>query len=90
MSVPCSVVTKGSLRPRGLRRHHLARQQRAHRMRNGIVHVQQIEVVKLGHLRHPRRQRQIVRRIFEQRITGDFHFVIVNVGMGPLSRMGCA
>ena len=45
------------------------------------MHVQQIEVVKLGHFRHARGQRQIVWRIFEQRIAGDFHFVIVNVGM---------
>ncbi len=50
-------------------------------MRNRIVHVQKIESVKLRHFRHARGQRQIVRRIVEQRITGDVHFVIVNVGM---------
>ena len=50
-------------------------------MRNRVVHVQQIKVVKFGHFRHARGQRQIVRRILEQRIAGDFHFVIVNVGM---------
>ena len=60
---------------------HLARQHRAHRMRNGVVHVQQIEIVNLGDLGHARRQRQIVRRIFEQRITRDLNLVIVNVGL---------
>ena len=61
-------------------RQHLARQQRAHRVRNRVVHVQQIEIVELRDLGHARRQRQIVRRIVEQRVTRDFDFVIVNIG----------
>ena len=58
---------------------HLAREQRAHRVRYRIVHVQQVEIVELGDFSHARGQRQIVRRIVEQRITGDFYFVIVDV-----------
>ena len=52
------------------------------------MHVQQVEIVKFGDFRHARGQRQIVRRIFEQRIAGDFHFVIVNVGMGAAQPNG--
>ena len=47
---------------------HLLRQQSAHRMRDGVVHMQQVERVNVGHLRHPRGQRQIIGRIVEQRI----------------------
>ena len=41
MSVPCSVVMKGRCRPRD--GEHLAREQCADRVRNGVVHVQEIE-----------------------------------------------
>ena len=75
MSVPCSVVMNGSRR---VGRQHLLRQHRGDGVRNGVVHVQQIELVTLGHFRHARRQRQAVGRILEQRIVGDFHLVIVN------------
>jgi len=44
---------------------HLLGQHRAHRVRYGIVHMQQIEFVELRDLGHARRQRQIIRRIFE-------------------------
>ncbi len=60
---------------------HLPRQHRAHRMRDGVMHVQQVKIVNFRNLRHARGQRQIVRRIFEQRIARHFHFVIVNVGL---------
>ena len=43
----------------------------------------EVEVVQLSDLSHAGGQRQVVRRIVEQRITRDFHFVIVNVGMRP-------
>ncbi len=46
MSVPCRVVTKGRWRPCG--REHLPRQQGAYRVRNGVVHVEQVEVVVFG------------------------------------------
>ena len=74
MSVPCSVVTKGSRR--AARGEHLARQQGADRVGNGVVHVEQVEFVELGHLRHARGQRQIVGRELEERIAGDRDLVI--------------
>ncbi len=52
------------------------------------MHMQQVEVVKLGHFRHPRSQRQVIRRVLEQRIPRDFYFVIVNVGMGTAQPNG--
>src|SRR5580658_1793661 len=60
-------------------RQHLLGQHRADRVRDGVVHVQQIEFVELRHLRHPRRQRQIVWRILKQRIARDLDLVIVDV-----------
>jgi len=56
---------KRQMLPRRSRRQHLLGQHRAHRVRNRVVHVQQIEFVELRHLGHSRRQRQIVRRIFK-------------------------
>ncbi len=45
--------------------------------------MQQIEIVELRHLRHARRQRQIIRRIIEQRIARNFHLVVMDVGFRP-------
>ena len=36
---------------------HLPGQHRAHRMRNGVMHVQQVQIIKLCHFSHPRGQR---------------------------------
>ena len=55
-------------------------------MRNRVVNVQQIEVVAFGDIRHARRERQAIRRVLEQRIVGNFHFVVVdarNAGIEP-------
>ena len=49
-------------------------------MRNGIVNVQQIQLMTFSHFCHARRQRETVRRILEQRISGDLHFVIEDAG----------
>ena len=57
---------------------HLLRQQRRNRMRDGVMYVQQIEIVALRDLGHARRQRQQVGRVLEQRIAGDLDFVIVD------------
>ncbi len=59
---------------------HLPCQQRAHGVRNRIVHVQQVEIVQLRDLRHACGQRQIVRRIIEQRVARYFDLVVMNVG----------
>ena len=42
------------------------------------MHVQQIEFIPLRDFRHPRGERQAVRRVMKQRILRDFDFVIVN------------
>ena len=47
-------------------------------MRNRVVDVQQVQLVVFRHFRHARGQRQAVRRILKQRISGNFHFVIVD------------
>ncbi len=60
---------------------HLLGQQGADGVRNRVVHVQQIQARRLGHLRHAGRQRQAIRRIEEQRIGRDLHLVVVNPGV---------
>jgi len=74
---------KRQVAPRRSRRQHLFGQHRAHRVRDRVVYVQQIEFVELRHLRHPRSQRQIVGRIFKQRIAGNLDLVVMNVRFGP-------
>ena len=46
------------------------------------VNVEQIEIVDLGNFGHARSQRQIVRRIVEERVTRDFDFVVMDVRFG--------
>ncbi len=53
-------------------------------MGNGIVDVQQIEIVDFRHLGHARGQRQVIRRIVKQRIMRDLYLVIENVGLRSL------
>ena len=60
------------------RREHLFGEQGRDGMRNGIVDVQQVQIVVVSHFRHARRQRKTIGRILEQRIVGHFHFVIVD------------
>ena len=57
------------------RRGHGARQYGAHRMRNGVMHMQQIEPRGFRHLQHFHGERERVRRMIKQRIVGNFHFV---------------
>ena len=57
------------------RRGHHAREQRAYRMGNRVVNVQQIERGCFGNFGHFGRQRQRVRRMVEQRIRGDFYLM---------------
>ena len=42
------------------------------------MHVEKIQSIRVGHLRHSRSQSQTVWGVMEERIVGDFHFVIVN------------
>jgi hypothetical protein len=55
---------------------HLPGQQRAYRVRNGVVDVKQVKAVELGHFRHARGEGQIVGWKLEERIAGDRHLVI--------------
>ncbi len=46
--------------------------------------MQQVKRTEFSHLRHPRRERQIVRRKLEQRITRDRDFVIDTFAIPPV------
>ena len=74
-------VQRGDERQRLRRRHH-ARQQGADGMGNRVMHVQQIEAFRLGHLHHFYGQGKRVRRMIEQRITRNFHFMELNSLVG--------
>src|SRR5579862_8470678 len=50
-------------------------------MRNGVMDVQEIEIVKLRNFRHAGGERQIIRRIVKEWIPRDFHLVVVNVAL---------
>ena len=53
----------------------LAREDRANRMRDGVMHMQQIEILVFSYGRHLRRQRQRVRLMLEQRIRHHLDFM---------------
>jgi hypothetical protein len=60
---------------------HLLGEQCRNRMRDCVVHVQQVEFVNLGHLGHARGQREIVRRELEQRIVRNLDLVVMKIGV---------
>src|SRR5581483_12506737 len=64
------------------RRQHVASQQRRNRVRDGVVDVQQVEMIDLGDLGHARGQREAVRRVLKQRVAGYFDLVVVNARAG--------
>jgi hypothetical protein len=72
MSVPCSVVTIFSGCAGA---EHLLRDPGAGRVRDGVVHVQQVQLVAERHLVHHRRQRQRVVVVLEERVAGRLHLV---------------
>jgi hypothetical protein len=59
---------------------HAARQERAHRVRDRVVDVEQVDVRLLAHLEQPRREGQVVRRVAEQRVGRDLHLVEAQPG----------
>ncbi len=61
-----------------LRLRHQPRQQGAHRVRDCIVNVQQVQRNLFRYLNHLRRQRQCVRRMVKQRIRSDLYLVKVD------------
>ena len=63
---------------------HGARQVGRHGVREGIVNVQQVQVLSRRHVVHHGRQGQGVGRMIEQRVAHDLHFV----EMDALARLG--
>ena len=57
---------------------HLARDPCARRVRYRVVHVKQVELVGEDHLVHAHGERQVVRRILEERVAADVHLVKVD------------
>ena len=80
MSVPWSVVMNGQAADG---REHLLGQHGGDGVRDGVVHVQQVELVALGDFGHARGEREAVGRVLEERVVGDFDLVIVDArGIG--------
>jgi len=50
-------------------------------MRDGIMHVQQIDIIIHDHIYHGAGQRSFIRRVIEQRVSRYAHFMIKNIGM---------
>ncbi len=65
----------------GLRLDHLAGEERADGVGDGVVDVEEIERVELGDLGHAGGEGEVVGRVFEERVVGDGYFVEVDVGL---------
>ena len=61
---------------------HLARQKRRDGVGNGVVNVQQVELVGLGDVGHARGEGEAVGRVLEERIVGNFNLVVVDARNG--------
>ena len=64
--------------PAAARGQHLAGQQSADRVGNGVVDMQQVKLMEFSNLGHARGQRQVVGRELEERIAGDGNLVVVD------------
>ncbi len=71
-----------------LRGAHLPGEQCADGVRDGVVHMQEIEIVVGCHFRHARRKRQGVGRKLKQRIVGYGDFVIENIALPAAQAKG--
>ena len=49
-------------------------------MRNGIMHMQEIQVIVPDHIHHGTRQGRFIRRKIKQRIGRNPHFVVKYIG----------
>jgi hypothetical protein len=72
---PVSGAVQRRHQPWGARAEDLPRQVRAGGVRNGVVHVQHVEPLVLGHLDHPRRERERVGLVLEERVFTRLHRV---------------
>ncbi len=59
---------------------HLAGEQRADRVRDGVVDVEEIERVELGDFGHAGGEGEVVGWVLEERVVGDGDFVVIDVG----------
>ena len=57
----------------------ITRGNRGTRVGNGVVHMEQIEVMGFGHFDHLRGQDQFIRLVIEKRIVADTYLVVVEV-----------
>ena len=60
---------------------HLLGQVRADAVRNGVVNMQKIERVKLGHFCHAGGESEVVRRMLEKRVVKKLHLMEVDIGL---------
>ena len=67
---------------------HGAGQQCADRMRNGVVHVQQVEPGGIGDFEHLYGESQRIGRVLEERIVGDLDFVKEDIFLGGVEAHG--
>ena len=67
---------------------HLAREQGADGVRDGVVDVEQVELVELGDLSHARGQGQVVGGKLEERIIGDGDLVIEDAVVAAVEAKG--
>src|SRR5262245_24922668 len=67
---------------------HRFRQERAYRMRNCIVTVNQVQTLQLRNLSHLGGKGQRIRRVIEERIGRNFHFVKINAREAPFQAQG--
>ena len=68
---------------------HGAREQRAHRVRDGVMNVQQVEMLGFGDLHHFDGEGQRVGCVIEKRVIGNFDFVerdVFRAGIQPHRR----
>jgi hypothetical protein len=68
---------------------HLLRQIRRDGVGNGVVDMEQVELVELGNLRHAGSQREIVGRMLEQRVVKHLDLVEVNIGLAARKAERC-
>ena len=67
---------------------HFARQKRRDGVRDGVVDVEQIELVVVGDLGHARGEREVVGRELKERVIGDRNFVEGDVLLAPAEAEG--
>ena len=60
---------------------HLPGQVGRHAVRDGVMHVQEVERVELGDFGHAGGEREVIGRVLEERIVEELHLMEVDVGL---------